>query len=473
MVDRPLHFPTRALVLAVACLSACGESQGPPLTVSPTQASLFGQVEVTFRGDFAVLGEVRSLTVGGLQVYGARWSDTSATVTLQGAAQPGPADVVVVGSKGRAVYRGLIRYQPSPSGVPLRWAAFGASLTQGTQSGGIDPHTQILGVSGQIARAAGVFLALPLFNPDLLPPLRPSDLNRDCSQKANTGAGLESISRALANPDTHMLELKRGRIDPTLQPRNLAVGSSKTADVLNGGRGAVAFLEYLVEDPYVDFSRAFSIADMSQIARLERLDPDVAFSTDLLANDVDGSVLQKDGLHPEAITDLGIVRPMLAEIMSRLGRLHGQYFIANVPYVTLLPNVRVLAQQQMGDDFAAKLATIEKRVDAYNAALAEVMAPYPNLHLVDFKSEVDRVNATGVVVGGERLTTDRLGGLLSIDDLHFTDTGYAIYANCFIQAINAVLHTSIPLVDVEAVHADDALAPSRLRGSLDCVPPPG
>src|SRR5262249_49113732 len=149
-----------------------------------------------------------------------------------------------------------------------------------TQSNGIDPHSQIMGVSGQLARAAGVFLALPLFNPELLPPVQPQDLNRDCSQRDDTGPGLASISRTLTNPDTHMLELKRGRIDPTLQPRNLAVGSSKVADVLNGGRGAVAFLEYLVEDPYVDFSHAFGMADMSQISRLERLDPEIAFSTD-------------------------------------------------------------------------------------------------------------------------------------------------------------------------------------------------
>ena len=71
------------------------------------------------------------------------------------------------------------------------------------------------------------------------------------------------------------------------------------------------------------------------------------------------------------------------------------------------------------------------------------------------------------------LTVDRWGGLLSLDDLHLTDTGYALYAQKFIDAINAV-GTQIPPIDVDAVHAGDALAPARLRaGGYTCVPPAG
>jgi hypothetical protein len=61
--------------------------------------------------------------------------------------------------------------------------------------------------------------------------------------------------------------------------------------------------------------------------------------------------------------------------------------------------------------------------------------------------------------------------MISLDDLHLTDTGYALYAQKFIDAINAVEGTAIPAIDVEAVHANDALAPSKTRAAgYTCVP---
>ena len=128
-----------------------------------------------------------------------------------------------------------------------------------------------------------------------------------------------------------------------------------------------------------------------------------------------------------------------------------------MPSLTFVPHVRALRQRLVdaGKDttaFDAKSAQIDAITDDYNQALADAMAPYPNLHVVDFKQYVADVEG-GIVVGGERLTTDSWGGLLSLDDLHLTDTGYALYAQKFIDAINAVEHTEIPAIDVDAVHA--------------------
>ncbi|MCU1281467.1 MAG: hypothetical protein JWM53_5013, partial [bacterium] len=97
-------------------------------------------------------------------------------------------------------------------------------------------------------------------------------------------------------------------------------------------------------------------------------------------------------------------------------------------------------------------------------------APYPNLHIVDFKQYVADVKG-GITVGGERLTVDHWGGMISLDDLHLTDTGYALYAQKFLDAINTVMHTQIPPIDVDAVHAQDALAPAKTRAAgYGCVP---
>ena len=470
----------RWLLACVLAAAGCGDGgQGPKLGATPSHLPLFGQVELTLTGDMAAVGTLASVTVGGIAAYDVHASGSGVIVTVQGAPEPGTADVVLTGERGQIVAPALVTYDPPATGVPLRWVAFGASLTQGTQGDGIDAHTQILGVSGQIARAAGVFLALPLLAPQLAPPLQPSDFNPDCTQKPGTGAGANTVFAVLGDPATGQIDLRRGRVDWTLPPRNLAIGGSTVSDILRGASGQNAILEHIVEDPETPPGQIFDAETVSQIDRLEMLDPDVGIVTDLLGNDLDGAVVGSDDLHPESITALATVEPLLAEMMMRLGRLHGHIFIANMPSLTFVPNVAALRARRIAagldtpESFDAKVRQIDDATDAYNVALVAAVTPYANLHLVDFRGSVAQI-AQGIRVGGELLTAQAFGGLLSLDGLHFTDTGYALYANVFIMAINQVLGAQIPLVDVEAVHAGDALTPTRLRAAgLTCVPPPG
>ena len=210
-----------------------------------------------------------------------------------------------------------------------------------------------------------------------------------------------------------------------MTPRNVAVGGSKVGDVLTGGSSYVALLENLVENPTSRAATRWQ-ARPSQIDRLEMLDPDVAFTTDLLGNDMDMAVIQTDDVHPELATPLDAMQAGLTQMMARLGALHGQYFIANMPSLTVVPNVAVLRAQRIAagtstDDFDAKVKQLDDLTDGYNAALVHATAPYPNLHIVDFKGQV-AAQRGGVRVGGEWLTSARFGGLFSLDGLHLTDS---------------------------------------------------
>jgi hypothetical protein len=307
------------------------------------------------------------------------------------------------------------------------------------------------------------------------PPLQPSDFYADCTQIPGTGAGADSLEAVSTSPDTGYFDLRFARLDWTLHNRDVAVGGATVSDILNGAHGTIALLAHIVNDPDIGYNDAVGAETTSQIDRVEALDPDIGFTTDLLGNDLDGAVVQPDDLDLSMITPVAEVAPMLETMMARLGKLHGQYFIANMPSLTFVPHVVALRQALVdaGKDtaaFDAKSAQIDAATDAYNAALVAAVAPYPNLHIVDFKQYVADVRG-GVTVGGERLSAARWGGLLSLDDLHLTDTGYALYAQRFIDAINAVMHTTIPAIDVEAVHAADALAPSKTRAAgYGCVP---
>jgi hypothetical protein len=146
-----------------------------------------------------------------------------------------------------------------------------------------------------------------------------------------------------------------------------------------------------------------------------------------------------------------------------------------MPSLTRVPNVAVLRAQLVAagtstDAFDAKVKALDDLTDGYNAALVQAVAPYPNLHIVDFKGQVT-TQLAGIRVGGVWLTGDRFGGLFSLDGLHLTDTAYALYANLFIDSMNGVLNTQIPHVDPDAIHATDPNAPSVLRAAgMTCVP---
>jgi hypothetical protein len=105
---------------------------------------------------------------------------------------------------------------------------------------------------------------------------------------------------------------------------------------------------------------------------------------------------------------------------------------------------------------AATLSQIRAAVLDYNAAIAQEAATY-GATLVDIYSLVNDLAAHGAVVGGQKLTTDFMGGFFSLDGVHPTNTGYAIIANEFIKTMNRSLRAGIPPVSVEQVSKTDPL----------------
>ena len=105
---------------------------------------------------------------------------------------------------------------------------------------------------------------------------------------------------------------------------------------------------------------------------------------------------------------------------------------------------------------AGEVATIRAATDEFNAFIAAEAAA-KGAALVDIHALLERAHAHGIVVGGQRLTTAFLGGLFSLDGIHPTNTGYAIMANQFIEALNRRFAAHIPRVSVERVMEDDPL----------------
>ena len=146
-----------ALLLAPwVALPGCS-SGGPPLSAEPSHASMFGDTDVTLSGDLRSLGAIREVTIGGVRALDVRTTDRGVVVHVQGAPVAGPAELRIVGANGVATDASAFRYD-APD-VPLRWMAFGASLTEGMQSSGLDAR-------GQLRHCAGArvpFAVVPRF----------------------------------------------------------------------------------------------------------------------------------------------------------------------------------------------------------------------------------------------------------------------------------------------------------------------
>jgi hypothetical protein len=77
--------------------------------------------------------------------------------------------------------------------------------------------------------------------------------------------------------------------------------------------------------------------------------------------------------------------------------------------------------------------------------------------LVDIHGLTAELQANGVVEGGQHLTPWFLGGLFSLDGVHPSNTGYALFANEFITTLNTTFAAGIPLVSVREIEKNDPL----------------
>ena len=113
---------------------------------------------------------------------------------------------------------------------------------------------------------------------------------------------------------------------------------------------------------------------------------------------------------------------------------------------------------------AAEAATVQANVVAYNKVIA-AQAAAAGATLVDINALFTNLAANGLTINGYKGTNSFLGGFFSLDGIHPTNTGYAVVANTFIDAMNAAFKTSIADVDLTTVAAADPLWPPNLAAT--------
>ena len=92
----------------------------------------------------------------------------------------------------------------------------------------------------------------------------------------------------------------------------------------------------------------------------------------------------------------------------------------------------------------AELTTIQGRITSFNAIIDSI-ATNRGIPVADMFALFNEVGANGVMLRGEKFTTDFIsGGLFSLDGVHPSSLGYFIVAREFIKTINASFGASLP-----------------------------
>jgi lysophospholipase L1-like esterase len=483
---------TLLAVLVLATAAACGStSAGPDAAGAPdatdvpdVPAALFQPASGSVSGYYPVVIRTSSLgiapaavtraTFGGIRAYGlAVEAGGDLRVIVQGHPDGGPVTVVLTTPGGNVVLEDPFVYVAPSDPRLARMMGFGASLSQGIQVTVPTDHGTLQGPVALVARQVGAYLPLPVPVHGLFPEEVPGDVGPppvcalpDALQTLLSAVG--DVADRLLDPDTGMYTYAMGRVDPDLAPRNVAVGNCSVDEVLHGVKAenlGGAFLGHLVYEPQAE---VLAQIETTQFDHLLAGNPTLVISTDFFANDVLWGIVLGDVIDPANARPEAEILAGIAEVVDTLAALGSEVFLASLPGTSLLPvtaEKRRVSIEAGVTDVDERIAALDALTDRANAALAAAAAGHANVHIVDLHGWAARIATDGIAVGDQVLRPAKFGGLVGLDGIHFTDTGYAVVANVFLQAINAAWGTSFPQVDVATVLANDPESPAVLAAA--------
>lgn len=264
----------------------------------------------------------------------------------------------------------------------------------------------------------------------------------------------------------------RARLSPRTDPADLAVSGATTDNVLTAtaATGSPTTEADLVLPPYYG---------MSQIQIVEQRKPGMVVAW-VGNDDLISEVLTFDALGSQSgVTPLPTFTTQYQELVSRLKATGAKVVLANVPDLTKiaylfdnddltrytgtnynLPNGEVTSFVTMlllklgvfdasvlkDPRFvltATQLATIERQIQQYNAVIQQT-ATAAGFPVVDAYAIFENLIQNPITIDGITVTTHYNGGAFSLDGVHPSDTGYAVFADAFITVADQAYGLSIP-----------------------------
>ena len=482
------------------------------LTVSPPEGSSYGNYLVEVTADKPIFAGLDvtdfRVTVGeNALVFVTKVDDTRIVGLSQG--HPAPSnenvdpfdvDVQIETPEGLATSVNAFRYQPPVASMFNKIYTIGASFSAGTQSNSINSQGQLHGPVALAVEQLGAYFANPLAATPGLP-------HQPLLSEINRGSGLVEVdTNAALNEIINLVNLGGGtfsaaRLDPKLKARNLSIPGAGARHMLNPtvGNEEIGFTFFSIfnqqpeEDVFGVIGDPAAFGVLPPIEVIEADAPTAVFSSiDFFGNDVLGG----DDLPTSEI------QADLLEMFERVGQLptHPAFFT-----LTLL-DVNAVPQSDFGQDERYEVlrtnAAMLEAAAQVNADLAAQGVP-PRIFVGDFFSlffdlidaapgaQLSIAGLSGTVVLGDNGENDLLvvdadgdqqiigldlfEGLISLDGLHLTNTGYAMISNQLIALVNAsigpnaadirnrLLTEELLPINIAEILANDPLAPKNLE----------
>jgi len=470
-----------AVVVGLVIFGGCEPPEQEPAgaTVEPAAGPLAGYfpVSVTLTEDGPTADQVTGVRVGEVATYDlVVVDDRTVSFTVQGYAEAAAVDVELETTDGAVVLDDAFTYEGPLDPAFERVYSIGASFAQGVQAGVPSQHAVLASPSHRLATQLGAHVPLPQLVPDLFPAMGVADLGPppECEVPLIVSylawSAMEALER-MKDPETGIVSFANARVDPELPVHNYGVGGFRVREVLHSPEEDDFYRQFLAHIVYDPFAEIYDVVPSSPVELVEASEPTLVFSVDLFGNDLIDGYVQGNDIDSGEVTDVESFEVDLAETLERLSATGAQVFVANAPHPSVLPAAaerrRWLLEHEYDteENIDAELAAIDELATTFNQILDEQAAGYDNVHVVDLSGIVEEVSGSGIEVGAERVTVERFGGLVSIDGLHFSDTGYAVLTNAFVDRINETLGTSVPQVDLEAVLAADPFSPANLEAA--------
>lgn len=453
---------------------------GPPLEppgITPASGSMAGYFEITL--DLSALpygpDDVQAVEIGGVAGIYLRPDGDRLHLTVQGHPDPGPADVAIYTADSEQIVPDGFTYDPPRAEGIRRIVALGASISQGFQSGAPTAEGTLGSPPAWVAQQMGAWLGLPLFIDDLFPDFGREQVaapplceTPDVTDWLTRSVGL-LVPKLSARGGGSPLS-SAGRVDPNLDASHLAIAGSTVAETLRGpGGGGSTILGHLV---YAVEGTVFDQIEEAPIERAEALAPDLIIALDFYGNDVlleepEPTDEDEQALRDEMVADIDA-------LVVRMAATGAHVFVGDVPPTSIMPDWRLSKAVALRDadpgtedmvaaQFDADVAIIDDRTRVANEALYAAAARFDNVHLVPTAQAVLDIVDEPLVIDGQALSWAFFGGLVGLDGVHFTDTGYAYSANLVIRRINEELDLDVPEVDLAVVLAADPESPAALR----------
>jgi lysophospholipase L1-like esterase len=367
----------------------------------------------------------------------------------------------------------------------------GDSLTAGYQSGSLLDSAEVHGWAPLVATQA----KFPIVQALIAPPGAPGVLQLE-------SLGPPPVITATAGTTT-------GRDNPATQVTDLAVPGAELNDVANTvplvspTTGEQQITQLVLGFPGLGLGEAYSQATFAINAK-----PTTIF---LWIGNNDALVADETGM-PSSMTSVADFTTQYTALITELStKTNAHLIIGNIPDVTIVPYLQpaatLLAEYSAATGLpaaelsvlfgitagdlvnpeglgeisailggtqktpisdagvltAAEVTAVQAQVVAFNQVIA-AQGKAVGATMVDINAIIGQA-ATGLTINGYTANNAFLNGFFSLDGIHPTNTGYAVVANGFIDAMNAAFKTSVPDVNLSAVAAADPLWPPNFAAN--------